>query len=137
MKKIFSLLLLCSVIITANAQVQRKKTAAADSAAATANKTADSKGGRKEMMKDLNLTKLQKHKLKEMRISGKTKMNEIQNDAKLSEADKKTKLKELHKQQMEGTLSVLNDEQKAKFKKMQKNKKQQKQGEMEMGIEEQ
>lgn len=132
MKKIVSLLLLSSVIITANAQVQRKKTGAADSAAVSTSKAADGKGGRKEMMKDLNLTKLQKHKLKEMRLSGKTKMSEIQNDAKLSEADKKTKLKELHKQQMESTLSVLNDEQKAKFKKMQKNKKQQKQGEMEM-----
>jgi hypothetical protein len=130
MKKILALLVLCSVIITVNAQVQRKKTTPiADSAAATANKAADNKGGRKDMMKELHLTKLQKHKLKEMRLSGKTKMSEIQNDAKLSEEEKKTKL---HKQQMESTLAVLNDEQKAKFKKMQKGKKQGKREEMEL-----
>jgi Spy/CpxP family protein refolding chaperone len=133
MKKILALLVLCSVIITVNAQVQRKKTTPiADSAAATANKAADNKGGRKDMMKELHLTKLQKHKLKEMRLSGKTKMSEIQNDAKLSEEEKKTKLKELRKQQMESTLAVLNDEQKAKFKKMQKGKKQGKREEMEL-----
>ena len=132
MKKILSLLLLSTVIISVNAQVQRKKASPADSVGVSADKTAVRKGSHKEMMKELNLTKLQKHKLKEMRLSGKTKMSEIQNDAKLSGEEKKTKLKELHKQQMQSTLSVLNEEQKAKFKKMQKNKKLQKQGEMEM-----
>lgn len=132
MKKILALLLLCSVIVTANAQVQRKKTAVADSGAISTGKMAKTKGGHKEMMKELNLSKVQKVKLKGMRQDGKAKMDAVQNDPKLSAEEKKTKLKELKKEQLQNTLSVLNDEQKTKFKKIQKDKKQPKEEDMKM-----
>jgi hypothetical protein len=132
MKKILSLLLFCTAVVTVNAQIQRKKTVVADSAAVSTDKAAKTTGDRKQMLKELNLTKAQKVKLKGMRQDGKTKMDAVQNDTQLSAEEKKTKLKELKKQQLQNTLSVLNDEQKAKFKQMQKDKKQSNETMMEM-----
>lgn len=132
MKKIISVLLVVVVMVNANAQVHRKHSVQnAKDTAATMNK-ADDKMKKKDMMRELNLTKQQRLKLKEMRQAGKAKMDEIENDPKLSDSEKKARLKELKKQQMEGTMSVLNDEQKAKMKTMQKEQKGNKKGNIEM-----
>ncbi len=132
MKKIISLLLTVVVVINANAQVQRKHTVQNVKDTAATMNMADDKMKKKDMMRELNLTKQQRLKLKEMRQAGKAKMDEIENDSKLSDSEKKLKLKELKKQQMEGTMSVLNDEQKAKMKAMRKEQKGNKKDNMEM-----
>ncbi len=122
MKKIITLLLVAFITVNVNAQVQRKRAVQqTKDTAATAGR--DEQMNKKDMMRELNLTKQQKLKLKEMRQAGKAKMDEVQNDAKLSDSEKKAKMRELKKQQMENTMSVLNDEQKAKLKQMRREKK--------------
>lgn len=81
-------------------------------------------------MKELNLTKEQKSKLKEIKQANKAKMEAVMNDTLLSEAEKKARLKSLHAQQLKNTLAILNDEQKARMKQMRQQKQQG--GKMEM-----
>lgn len=102
--------------------MQRKKTTVSTDSTATA-APAKTRGEKKEMMKELNLSKEQKIKLKNLKQDNKAKMDAVQNDASLSDAEKKAKLKELKKQQLLSTMSVLNEEQKAKLKQLRKDKK--------------
>lgn len=122
MKKILVALLTTTIFFTAGAQVQRKKaTIVTDSTATPA--PAKTRGEKKEMMKELNLSKEQKIKLRNLKQDNKAKMDAVQNDAALSDTEKKAHLKELKKQQLLSIMSVLNDEQKAKLKQLRKDKK--------------
>ncbi len=121
MKKITLLVFACIALVAANAQTQRKKTTVvADSTTAAAAPT-KTRGQKKEMMKELNLTSEQKGKLKEMHRVNKGKIAALQSNDKLTEAEKKEQLKALKKEQLKATLELLNDEQKAKLKAQQKN----------------
>lgn len=122
MKKIFFALLTTVIVFTANAQVQRKRATQPASDSTTAINANENRQGKKEMLKELNLTKEQKVKMKELRQKGKTKMVEIQNDSKLSDADRQTKLRALKAEQLKKTMALLNDEQKEKMKQMRKEK---------------
>jgi Spy/CpxP family protein refolding chaperone len=124
MKKLSLVLLLMFSIAISFAQVKRVKTAAKsqDSTAAVTNAPSPA-GHKKEMMKELNLTKEQKGKLKEIKQAGKSKMDEVLNDTKLSADEKKSKLKSLRMEQFKNTMAVLNDEQKAKMKEMRRQNK--------------
>jgi Spy/CpxP family protein refolding chaperone len=75
---------------------------------------------RKEMARELNLTKAQKEKFKEMRKAAKNKKEGIEDNDKLSQEEKDKELKELRKEQGEKMDTLLTDEQKEKFKKMRK-----------------
>ena len=75
------------------------------------------------MLKELDLSREQKIKLKELRQSMKEKKEAIENDDKLSGPEKETKLKELRKEQAKNTMSILTPEQKVKMLKMRKDKK--------------
>lgn len=134
MKKIVSFFALLFVVSLSFAQVQRVKstTVSKDSAAAVAGTQKTVQGERrKDMMKELNLNKEQKSKLKEIKQAHKVQMNEVQNDAKLSPEQKKAKLKALKMEQLKKTMAVLNEEQKAKMKAMRKqNKKEGKEEEL-------
>jgi hypothetical protein len=122
MKKIILFLFASIVLFAANAQTQRKKEKIATDSTLTTT-PAKTRGQKKEMMKELNLSKEQKIKLRNLKRDNKTKMDAINNDAALTETDKKAKLKELKKQQLAATMSVLNEEQKAKLKQLRKEKK--------------
>lgn len=122
MKKILVALLTTTIVFTAGAQVQRKKTTVSTDSTAIA-APAKTRGEKREMMKELNLSKEQKIKLKNLKQDNKAKIDAVQNDASLSDAEKKVKLKELKKQQLLSTMSVLNEEQKAKLKQLRKDKK--------------
>ncbi len=74
--------------------------------------------GRKQMMRELELSKDQRSKLKEIRQSNKVKKDEISNDDKLTTEQKDAKLRELQREQAQSTMTILNDEQKAKIKTM-------------------
>lgn len=123
MKKFIAFLLIAVIAINANAQVQRKHTQPAGADSATAAKASVDKMGRKDMLHELNLTKQQRLKMKALRQEGKAKMDAIKNDSKLSDSERTEKIKALKKEQMDGTMSVLNDEQKTKLKQMRKEKK--------------
>ena len=109
-------LLLSSII--SFAQVERKPTPAkaADSASnAPAGKKMD-RSNRKDLLKDLDLSREQKIKLKEIRQGNKTKKEAIENNSQLSEDEKKKQLRELQKEQAKSIQAILTDEQKEKFK---------------------
>jgi Spy/CpxP family protein refolding chaperone len=81
---------------------------------------------RKEMVKELKLTKAQKEKFKEMRKAAKNKKEGIEDNDKLSQEEKDKELKELRKEQGEKMDTLLTDEQKEKLKKIRKKDKSEK-----------
>jgi Spy/CpxP family protein refolding chaperone len=82
-------------------------------------KKADSLGsmrGRKDMIKDLDLTSGQMAKLKEIRQTGRMKKQAINNNDQLTDDEKKKQLRQLQKEQAKNILDILTDEQKEKLK---------------------
>lgn len=73
---------------------------------------------RKDLVKELDLTREQKIKLKEIRQENMTKKEMIENDRRLSETEKKSQLHSLQKEQAQKIQAILTDEQKEKFKSM-------------------
>ena len=99
-------------------QVERKinGTNAADSGyRPSSSQQADNK---REMMKQLNLTREQKAKMKEIHQTMQAKKDAISNDSKLSAEEKQTQLRNLQKELFQNTLNILNDDQKQKLKTM-------------------
>lgn len=125
MKKLTSLIIFSFIITLSYAQVQRKAAVKnnSDSAAVSTDKKTLSRGQKIKVAKELDLNKEQKSKLKEIRQSAKAKKDAIENDDKLSIAEKQAKLKELQREQAKSTMTILNDEQKEKMKEMRRNKK--------------
>ncbi len=111
-------LVLSFATITVSAQIERKavvvKTDSAQAATVSDNKA--DKQTRKERFKELDLTKEQKGKLKEIMQSGKSSKEAIESNAQLSEADKKKQLRELQKAQAQKIQAILTPEQREKFK---------------------
>jgi periplasmic protein CpxP/Spy len=110
--------------ITASAQIERKavvvKPDSAQAAPASDNKA--DKQTRKERFKELDLSKEQKGKLKEIMQSGKASKEAIESNTQLSEADKKKQLRELQKAQAQKIQAILTPEQREKFKASRPNK---------------
>lgn len=109
-------LLLSSIISVA--QVERKPAPAkpVDSVASNQPVKKMDKANRKDLLKDLDLSREQKIKLKEIRQANKTKKEAIENNSQLPEDEKKKQLKELQKEQAKSIQAILTDEQKEKFK---------------------
>jgi len=70
------------------------------------------------MLRELNLTKEQRVKFKEMRQANMAKRDEINNNDSLTQEQKDAKLRELKRTQAQSTMTILNDEQKEKMKAM-------------------
>jgi periplasmic protein CpxP/Spy len=119
MKKLFAFAI-CLGFFASNsiAQVTRKVN---PSQAVQADTTKKNK--KKEMMRELNLTKEQRGQMKESHQSMKQKKEEVNNDNTLTEAQKKDKMKALHKEQKQKMNAILTPEQKEKMKEQKKNKK--------------
>lgn len=69
---------------------------------------------RGEMMDQLNLSPDQKSQMKSLRESDKQQREEIKNDASLTQDQKRSRMKELHKSQSEKMNSILTPDQQAK-----------------------
>jgi Spy/CpxP family protein refolding chaperone len=111
--------------LNASAQIERKPVAIkADSTQTqtTANDTRDDKQSRKERFKELDLTREQKGKMKEIMQSGKAEKEAIENNTGLSDQDKKKQMRELQKAQMLKVQAILTPEQLEKFKASKPNK---------------
>lgn len=120
MKKYISILaILLAFSNLSLAQIERKPAVQqqpnSDPSMVTDKKDKDS---RKELFKQLNLTKEQKLKLKEITQGMKASKDAIENDASLSESAKKSKLRSLKKEQAQQIQAILTDEQKAKFREL-------------------
>ena len=92
-----------------------------DSAQTTNNNKVD-KQTRKERLKELDLTKEQKGKMKEIVQAGKAAKEAIENNTQLSDEDKKKQLRELQKAQAQKVQAILTPEQREKFKASRPNK---------------
>lgn len=112
---LISLFLFSSII--SFAQVERKPAPSkqADSTMSQSGNAANS-NSRKDMIRELDLSREQKIKLKEIREAGKSKKEAIENNGQLSEEEKKKQLRALQKEQAKNIQAILTDEQKEKFR---------------------
>ena len=119
MKKTALLFVLPFIALLSFAQVQRVVTPKpVDSTIHSSENGSEknNKADRKQMFRELNLTKEQRAKIKEIREANKAKRDAIDSDDKLTQEQKDARLKELKREQAQSTLTILNDEQKAKVK---------------------
>lgn len=119
MKKAIIGTIFCLWALGSTAQIRRTVAPKpkADSIASVA-ETDPAGKGRREKMKALDLNKQQKSKLKGAMQTAKQEKEAIENDEKLSDAEKKQRLQELRRRQMARLDSVLTPEQKEKMLKM-------------------
>ncbi len=108
MKRII-LLAVAAFVFTAStqAQIQRKS---------DTSRIMQMKENRHDMMSQLNLTKEQHQKVKELNQDNKSKVDAIRNDNSLTQDQKKEKMKELRKAHQEGMNSILTKDQQDKMK---------------------
>ena len=119
MKKRTLFLVSTLISLSSIAQVQRTGTPSRKTDSVTTAQGANNAGSdmnKKKMMRELDLTKEQKIKLKEARESSKAKQEAISNDDKLTQEQKDLKLRELKRAQAQNMQGILNEEQKAKMK---------------------
>jgi len=119
MKKTAFFLTFSFISILSLAQVQRVVTPKPVDSTARSNGTMAEKnnpGDRKQMLRELNLTKEQRGKLKEIRQANMAKKDEINNNDSLTQDQKDAKLRELKRSAAQSTMGILTDEQKAKAK---------------------
>jgi Spy/CpxP family protein refolding chaperone len=109
--------ILLLVTVSASAQIERKSVVVkADSTQATTNDTQVDKQSRKERFKELDLTREQKGKMKEIVQANKAAKEAIENNTQLSDQEKKKQMRELQKAQMQKIQAILTPEQIEKFK---------------------
>ena len=119
MKKRTLFLVSTLISLSSIAQVQRTGTPSRKTDSVTTAQGANNAGSdmnKKKMMRELDLTKEQKIKLKEARESSKAKQEAISNDDKLTQEQKDAKLLELKRAQAQNMQGILNEEQRAKMK---------------------
>jgi periplasmic protein CpxP/Spy len=75
---------------------------------------------RKDPFADLNLTDDQKAQIKKIREDAKSKADAVKEDSSLADADKRTKLREIHRSAMMESRKVLTTEQRAQLKEKRK-----------------
>jgi Spy/CpxP family protein refolding chaperone len=103
--------------LSASAQIERKPVIIkTDSTQTTGNDTKVDKQSRKERFKELDLTREQKGKMKEIVQANKAAKEAIENNTQLSDQDKKKQMRELQKTQMLKVQAILTPEQIEKFK---------------------
>ncbi|MEP6711549.1 MAG: hypothetical protein ABJA37_03985 [Ferruginibacter sp.] len=121
MKNIVCLFILSFAINAGFAQVQRK-VVKKNSIDSTTSASQNTKAAKRPTLKELNLTKEQRGKLKEIGRQNKAEKNEIENNETLSPGQKEEKVRALKKEHAGKVKNLLNDEQKAKFIQMRRNK---------------
>ena len=103
--------------LTTSAQIERKPIVIkTDSTQTTDNDNQVDKQSRKERFRELDLTREQKGKLKEIMEANKAAKEAIENNTQFSDQDKKKQMRELQKAQMQKIQVILTPEQREKFK---------------------
>ena len=110
------------------AQVERKTFPAkqADSVSISSGSNKTEKLSRKDIIKELDLTREQKIKLKGIRQDNMAKQGAIENNSQLSGSEKKMQLRALQKEQAQNIQAILTEEQKEKFKSIRQKEKKEK-----------
>jgi Spy/CpxP family protein refolding chaperone len=109
--------ILSLITVSASGQIERKPVAVkTDSVQTTTNDNKVDKQSRKERFKELDLTREQKGKMKEIMQANKAAKEAIENNTQLSDQEKKKQLRDLQKSQMQKIQAILTPEQIEKFK---------------------
>ena len=116
MKYLFIILAFLLGNLSLSAQIERAAVVPKDTIPFTASNEKKNKQTQKDRLEELDLTKEQKAKLKEIRQSGKAVKDAIENNTALSETEKKKQLRNLKMEQAQKVQGILTEEQKAKFK---------------------
>lgn len=116
MKKYIGMGLLMMINCVSFAQIQRTVVKQITDSTTTVREPANNRESKKGILKDLELTKEQKIKMKEINQSMKTYKETIEKDATLSDKEKKEKLKTLRIEQLTKIQAILTEEQKIKFR---------------------
>ena len=118
MKKYIGIVLLLAISCTGFTQIQRTVVKQKSDSTAVEQVAENKDGSRKEMFRELDLSKEQKVKLKEINQSMKASKEAIENDTALSETAKKEKIRSLRKEQAFKIQAILTEEQKIKFREL-------------------
>ena len=118
MKKYIGIGLLMMISCTSFAQIQRTVVKQKTDSTTTVQVKENQQETRKEMFRELDLSKEQKMKMKEINQSMKASRETIENDTALAETEKKEKLKALRKEQALKIQAILTEEQKIKFREL-------------------
>ncbi len=116
MKTSVIILILLFSSLLSFAQIERVPAKRPDSVTNNATVNSADKPGKKDLVKELDLTREQRIKLKEIRQSNKAKKDSIENNDQLSDTEKKTRLRDLQKEQAQSIQGILTGEQKEKLK---------------------
>ena len=124
MKKAFLAIAFSMIGLLSISQVQRVVTPRkqTDSASNSRPDNNPNTMDKRKMMRELNITKEQRAKLKEYRQSRIAAREAISSDDKLTEDEKAMKLRMLQREQVKNMQQVLSDEQMMKLKKMRQEK---------------
>ena len=117
MKKTAFLILLVTVSISGFSQVRRESNKVKEDSVTVVDTQKD-KRSRRDMMKELNLNREQKQKLREAKSSNQSAKAAIENENTLTADQKKVKFRELRKAQLEKLKTILSPEQIEKLRKM-------------------
>ncbi len=117
MKQLICLFALAATVSSANAQVRRNSAKPIADSVVEVNGQ-QQKTNRRDMMKELNLSKEQRKQLKEIRQSNQSAKAAVENNTGLSAEQKQKELKALRRQQLEKMKAILTPEQLEKFKKL-------------------
>jgi len=104
-------------IVPASAQIERKLVVEKQDSIHTIPADNPSyKQSRKDRFRELDLTREQKSKMKEIMQANKAAKEAIENNTRLSDQDKKKQMRELQKGQMQKIQAILTPEQREKFR---------------------
>lgn len=112
MKFIVSVFLAMLTMLAVSAQVERKPVTVESEEAAKPQK----KESRSDLLKQLDLSKEQRNKLREIRQAHASAKAFIENNSQLSEAEKKKQLRALQKDQADKVKTILTTEQQEKLR---------------------
>ena len=118
MKKYIGIGLFIMISCTCFAQIQRTVVKQKPDSTATEQGPEKKNESRKEIFRELDLTKEQRGKMKEINQSMKASKEAIENDAVLSDTEKREKLRSLRKEQAIKIQAILTEEQKIKFREL-------------------
>jgi len=116
MKKYIGIGLLMMTGYTALSQIQRTVVKQKNDSTVTEQVNTKGDGAKKQMLRELDLTKEQRAKMKEINQSMKASKDAIENDPALSKKQKKQKLKAFRQEQVAKIQAILTEEQKIKFR---------------------
>ena len=116
MKKYIGIVLLMMAGFDSFAQIQRTVVKQKNDSTVTEQVNTKGDGAKKQMLRELDLTRDQRAKMKEINQSMKASKGAIENDPALSEKQKKQKLKAFRQEQVAKIQAILTEEQKINFR---------------------